>query len=111
MPSKYDRIRLDIPNDKRYRTTEEDRERMRQLYNEGWTQKEIAMEYGIAQSTVVYIVSPKARESRSEYAKMHPNKSRSREDNRRYKKELRERKRTIVEGSADHGADKGTVNQ
>lgn len=108
MPSKYDAVRLDIADDRRYRTTEEDRRRMCELYSEGWTQKEIAMEYGVAQSTVGYIVSPKSKETRDEYAKMHPRKTRSREDHRRYMKELRDRKRDIEKEGAYHEVDKRT---
>lgn len=95
MPSKYDAIRLDIADDRRYRTSEEDRRRICELYAEGWTMKEIAKKYGVAQSTVGYIVNPKSKETRDMYAKRHPRKGRDREEHRRYMKELRDRKRDI----------------
>lgn len=98
MPSKLDKMRLPRELDKRVKVTVSQREEMRKLYREGWTQQEIADKYGVSRTTVVYIVSQKAnkelrKESNRKYRETHPTKRRTNEEQNVYARELRERKR------------------
>lgn len=98
MPSKIDRYKIPREYDRRRKTTDEDVEKMRELYHEGLTQKIIADIFGVSQSAVSYAVSDKAKDRLTEYRKHNPSKNnRTKEQSRRYSKELRARKKAIIE--------------
>ena len=93
MPSPIDKVRLTRSQDRRAKVTEEQCEEMRALYGEGIPQYVIAKKYGISQSAVSYIVSPKAHENLRKYRKINPPKRRTKEEMKNYKRSLREYKR------------------
>ena len=97
MPSPTDKIRLTREQDRRSKVTEEQRRKMRALYAEGIPQYVIAKKYGISQSAVSYIVSPKAHENLRKYRQINPPKRRSKEEARDYMRSLRDYKKQLYE--------------
>lgn len=95
MPSKTDKIKLNRQQDRRARFTDAQVKKMRELYEQGYTQKVIAELFNASQSTVAYIVSEKARKHLAEYRKTNPPKRRTREEARLYKRNLRAYKRGL----------------
>lgn len=101
MPSTVDKIKLNRKQDRRARFTDEEVNRMRELYAKGWTQKVIAEHFGTHQSTVSYIVSEKAHEHLAEYRKANPPKRRTKDEATAYMRDLRRYKRTLSEGGGE----------
>ncbi len=95
MPSPIDKIRLTRAQDRRAKVTDEQCKEMRVLYGEGIPQYVIAKKYGISQSAVSYIVSPKAHENLRKYRQINPPKRRTTEEARIYKRSLREYKKKL----------------
>ena len=101
MPSTVDKIKLARHQDKRARFNDEQVKKMRELYAEGCTQKEIADRYDTHQSTVSYIVSERAHKHLAEYRKTNPPKRRTKEEAKLYMRNLRKYKRTLLKGGGE----------
>lgn len=96
MANRIDKVPMPRSHDRRVKVTDDQRRRMKQLYNAGWTQQEIADHFGVSKSAVCYIVSPKAGVNLRYYQQEHPPKPRTTEESRLYMRELRERKSNIT---------------
>lgn len=96
MANRIDKIPIPRSHDRRVKLTDDQRRRMKQLYNAGWTQQEIADAFDVSKSTVCYIVSPKAGVNLRYYRQEHPPRQRTPEEARLYMRELRERKSSIT---------------
>lgn len=107
MPSPVDKVRLTRAQDRRAKMTEEQCEEIRVLYGEGMPQYAIAKKYGISQSAVSYIVSPKAHENLRKYRQINPPKRRTKEEARNYMRSLREYKRKFYKPKKTLGFLKG----
>lgn len=107
MPSPIDKIRLTRAQDRRAKVTEEQCEEMRALYGEGIPQYVIAKKYGISQSAVSYIVSPKAHENLRKYRQINPPKRRTKEEARIYHRNLRNYKRQFYKAKKSSEVLKG----
>ena len=97
MPSKIDRYKLPRKHDKRYKTTERDVDKMKELYHLGFSQKSIADIFDVSQSTVSYAVSDRAKYNLTEYNKRRSVKQRTKAEAREYSKALRNRKKELLE--------------
>lgn len=86
MPTKYDRRR---------KASDEDRAAMRRLWAAGIPQDEIAEIFGMSQTGVSYIVNDQARANLAAYRKGRPQKIRTTEEARHYKRELRAYKKGV----------------
>ena len=96
MPTRIDLYKLPRKHDRRYKTSEEDETKMRELYHNGLSQKVIADMFGISQSSVSYIVSDTAKTNLVEYRKRNPTKKRSKKQAREYAKTLRAYKKELI---------------
>ena len=101
MPSPIDKIRLTRAQDRRAKVTEEQCKEMRALYGEGATQYAIAEKYGISQSAVSYIVSPKAHENLRKYRLINPPKRRTKKEAADYQRNLRAYKKSLQKGETE----------
>ena len=97
MPSKIDSYKLPRKHDRRYRTSEKDVIKMKELYIAGISQKSIADIFGISQSAVSYAVSDRAKANLAEYRKNHPPKQRTKSQARDYARALRAYKKKIIQ--------------
>lgn len=96
VPSKIDKIKLTREQDRRAKTSKEDVKKMRDLYEKGISQKNIAKEFNVSQSCVSYIVSDIASKNLKEYRKNNPPKNRTKEEARQYARELRAYKKCLL---------------
>lgn len=97
MPTKIDAYKLSRKYDRRCKTSEEDVNKMKELYHMGFSQKTIADIFEISQSTVSYAVSDRAKTGRANYRKRNPSKRRTKEESREYTRALRAYKRELIE--------------
>lgn len=97
MPTKIDTYRLSRKNDRRSKTSDEDINKMKELYHMGFSQKAIADIFGISQSAVSYAVSEQAKAGLAEYRRRNPSKRRTKDESRNYTKSLREYKKYLME--------------
>ena len=97
MASRVDSIRLTREQDRRYKLSEADVERIRELHSEGVTKSELARRYGVSINTVRCYLSSEERErslsAMREYNLIHP--PRDREKRATYMRELRAYKKKI----------------
>ena len=95
MPSEIDKIKLTQDQDRRFKLSEADVERIRQLYSEGVTKSALARRYGVAINTVRRYLSDEERErslaAMREYSHTRP--PRDKEYRATYMRELRAYKR------------------
>lgn len=96
MANRIDKIPMPRSHDRRVKITDDQRRQMKRLYNAGWTQQEIADQFGVSKSAVCYVVSPKAAVNLRYYRQEHPRKPRTPEESRIYMRELREYKSNIT---------------
>lgn len=96
MSSKLDKIVLTRAQDRRTKLSDEQIEEIRNLYSSGFTQKAIAGQFEVCQSTVAYIVSDKCRETLRNYRLNNPPKRRTREEAKLYMRDLRAYKRELL---------------
>ena len=97
MPCRVDKMRLNREQDRRAKFTDEQVNKMRELYLQGYTQKEIAKMFETRQSTICYIVSDKAHRHLVEYRQDNPPKRRTKEEARTYMRDLRNYKKNLFE--------------
>lgn len=97
MPTKIDLYKLSRKDDRRCKTSEEEVNKMKELYYMGFSQKSIADIFGISQSAVSYAVSEKAKAGLAEYRRRNPPKRRTKEEAGKYSGSLREYKRKLIE--------------
>jgi hypothetical protein len=100
MASKVDKLLLSRDVDRRAVLTEKQVEEIRSLYETGgYTQKALAVKYGVCQSTISYLVSVVAKKTLCEYKQKHPSKRRNRDEAREYVRNLRQYKKTLLKES------------
>lgn len=81
-------------DDKRVKITEEDKEDIREMYGEGWTQKELAEEYDVNRKTIYYALNEdkydehKERIKENEYWKDNYDKDKHRIYVKRYRERV-----------------------
>lgn len=97
MPTKIDKYKLPREHDRRCKTSEEDVNKMKELYYLGFSQKIIADAFGISQSAVSYAVSDRAKANLAEYRRFNPPRRRTKEEARDYAKSLRAYKKKLLE--------------
>lgn len=97
MQCKYEKLKLTRAQDRRAKATDEQVREMRELYENGMTQREIAQKYGLGRSTVCYIVSDRARENLAKYMKIHPRRRRTKKEAAEYMRELRSYKKSLYQ--------------
>ena len=107
MPSPIDKYKLPRKHDRRCKTTEEEVIKMQELYFMGFSQKVIADTFGLSQSAVSYAVSDKARANLANYRRWNPPKKRTKDEARAYSKDLRARKRELIESENETNNDNG----
>ena len=95
MPSKIDKLSLTRSQDRRCKLSDEQVERIKELYLEGYTQKEMGTKFGVCQSTIGYIVSNKSKETLRNYRLENPPKRRTKEEAKLYMRDLRQYKKEI----------------
>ena len=97
MPSKIDDMRIGRENDRRFKLSEADIERIRELYSEGITKSELARRFGVSINTVRCYLSSEEREralaSMREYSSRRP--PRDKKCRAEYVRSLRKRKKEI----------------
>lgn len=96
MPSKVDKLLLTRSQDRRAKLSDEQVEKIKELYSEGYTQKEIGKKFGVCQSTIGYIVSKKSKETLRNYRLENPPKRRTKEEAKLYMRDLRKYKKEII---------------
>ena len=106
MTSGVDKYKLPGKYDRRRRTSDEERESMKRMYAVGISQRRIAEIFGVCQSTVLYIVSKKARDNLAAYRKANPQKRRTSEEMRDYMRDLRSYKRGVRVREREEGKEK-----
>lgn len=99
MSLNIDQIKIPEDKDLRKKVSAEIVRKIKLLYEKGNTQKSIAEEFGISQSAVCYIVSTKARENLRIYRQENPPKRRTKEESKLYMRNLRKRKREILDAA------------
>ena len=95
MACKVDKIKLTREQDRRAKFSDEQVNKMRELYLQGYTQKAIAEMFNARRNTVCYIVSETAHKHLAEYRKTNPPKRRTTEEAREYQRNLRRYKMKI----------------
>ena len=72
MPYKSERIKLNEPQDRRKKMTEEQREEIRELYSTGlYSLNGLAKQYNVSKKTILLIVNKESAERAKEYRKEH----------------------------------------
>ena len=97
MPSEIDKVKLTREQDRRYKLSVSDVERIKLLHSEGITKTQLAREFGVSLSTVRYYLSDNVRERRlaamREYNLVRP--ARDKERRNAYMRELRAYKKKL----------------
>jgi len=71
MPYKFETKHIKLPKkyDRRIKLTEEDKDRIKVLRNQGWTYRQLAEEFGVSTRTISFIIKPGAKERNIELRK------------------------------------------
>lgn len=93
MPSKADKIILSENLDRRKKLTEEQKEKVKALKNEGFNIAELTREFKVSRFTIMCILDPKFKKQQQELARARQAIYREQERSDPEKRELRNKKR------------------